>query len=352
MPLYIFPLLALLVAVLYNFLERNKAAVSVALLPAFLFMGLLCINQSFGIDIPAYKIYFEQIIPDGFWKHHVEKGFGALMALVKVIGGDFNLFLFLINLLLFISLFRVFYRYSVYIALSWLIFYSLYYGYVTTILRQGVALAFTIYSIQYILNEQKNKYCFCVILAILFHYSSIIFLPAYWIAHRKPLSVKSAVLLIILFFPFVMVDMTPLFYKIAGIAGVPAGYIDLYLTVEGEAYERAGLSLGLFVKVLFFLIYAISYDKQSKLQCALYNIGLFYLLFYFPLSSISMLSARGLDYYKIFECITIPFALYNQKELALKILFGCVVIGYAFYATFENFKVFEHFNSLLNQIIG
>lgn len=352
MPLYIYPLVFFIFAAFYNFCTRQKIKVKIALFPAFSLLALMLIGQSYGIDINSYRQYYNEIEVTNFWRHHVEIGYAALMALNKMLGVNFNVFLFVLNGLLFLSVYKTFDRYSRYFALSWLLFFSLYAGYFHTILRQGLALVFTIYSLRYIVEQKKNKYLLFCFLAVLCHYSALFFLPAYWMAQRKPLSLKNVSVILIILFPLVLIDTTPVLYKIASMAGINSFYVDLYLDSQSELYERAGMSLGLFVKFAFFYAFAISYNRKNILEKVLYNLNFFYLVLYLPLSSISMLSARGLDYYKIFECITITYAIYNQKNPLIKFLLVLFIFLYSVYAAIGNFRVIQGFDSVLQTLLG
>lgn len=352
MPLYIYPLAFLIFAAFYNFCTLQKIKEKIALFPAFVLLALMLMGQNYGIDINAYRQYYNEIEVANFWKHHVEMGYAVLMALNKLLGFNFNVFLFVLNSLLFLSVYKTFDRYSRYFALSWLLFFSLYAGYFYTILRQGLALVFTIYSLRYIVEGKRNRYLFFCFLAILCHYSAVFFLPAYWIAQRNPLSLKNVSVILFVLFPLVLIDTTPILYKIANMVGVNPFYVDLYLDSQSEMHEWAGISFGLFVKFIFFYAFAISYNRKNILERVLYNLNFFYLVLYLPLSSISMLSARGLDYYKIFECITITYAIYNQKNIIIKFLLALFVSLYAIYATIDNFSIIKEFDSMLQTILG
>lgn len=352
MPLYIYPLVFFVFAAFYNFCTGQKIKVKIALFPAFILLALMLMGQNYGIDINAYRQYYNEIEVTSFWKHHVEIGYAVLMAINKILGINFNVFLFILNSLLFLSLYKTFDRFSRYFALSWLLFFSLYAGYFHTILRQSLALVFTIYSLRYIVEGRRNKYLLFCFLAILCHYSALFFVPAYWIAQRKPLSLRSVSIVLFCLFPLVLVDTTPILYKIASMVGVNPFYVDLYLDSQSEMYERAGISFGLFVKFAFFYAFAISYNKKNILERVLYNLNFFYLVLYLPLSSVSMLSARGLDYYKIFECITITYAIYNQKNPIVKVLIILFVFLYSIYAAVGNFSVIKGFDSVLQTILG
>jgi len=352
MPVFVIPEIFFVIASIYNLSKPPRIKVKVLLFPAFFAFALMLIGNDFGIDIPAYKLYFKEIESVNFWEHHVEIGYAALMEVAKRLDFGFYTFLFIVNSILFYSIYTTFDKYSCYFALSWLIIFSAYSGYFHTILRQGLALSFTIYSLRYIVGRDLKKYVLCCALAICCHYSAIFFFPAYWIANRMPLKLRTGLIILVILFPTVLLDTTQVLYRIAGIIGISPIYINLYLDAQSEMYERAGLSIGLLIKIICFLIYAISYNRNSRLECVLYNLNLFYLILYFPLSSVSMLSARGLDYYKIFECISLPYAVYNQKNTRLKWLFALFIISYCIYSTYINYIKFPKMESALYNILA
>lgn len=352
MPIFVIPGVFFVIASIYNLSRPPKIKVKAFLFPAFCTFALMLIGNDYGIDIPAYKLYYKEIESINFWEHHVEIGYAALMEAAKRLDFGFHAFLFIVNVILFYSLYTTCNKYSCYIALSWLIIFSAYSGYFHTILRQGVALSFTIYSLKYIISKNLRNYVICCLIAICCHYSAVFFFPAYWIANRTPLKLKTGLIILALLFPTVLLDTTHVINRIAGIIGINPLYINLYLDSQSELHERAGLSLGLIIKFLCFLIYAVSYKKNSRTECVLYNLNLFYLIVYLPLSSISMLSARGLDYYKIFECISLPYSIYNQKNMVLKWLFALFIISYCVYSSYINFIEFPKMESALYRMLA
>lgn len=352
MPIFVIPEIFFVIASIYNLSNPPKIKVKVFLFPAFCAFALMLIGQDYGIDIPAYKSYFKELENVRFWEHHVETGYAFLMETARRVGFGFYAFLFVVNSILFYSLYTTCNRFSCYFALSWLIIFSVYSGYFHTILRQGLALSFTIYSLKYIVSTDLKKYVICCLLALSCHYSAIFFFPAYWIANKKPLKLKTSLIILAILFPAVLIDTTYVINRIAGLLGINPLYINLYLDSQSELHERAGLSIGLLIKFICFLIYAISYKKNHPIERVLYNLLLFYLILYLPLSSVSMLSARGLDYYKIFECISLPYAIYNQKNMVLKGLFVFFVISYCIYSTYVNYIEFNKMESILYNILA
>ena len=127
-------------AVIINLFTRNRIAVYYTLFPALLAIFLMLLFNDYGPDIQAYKRFYAEIVPEIFWERGIDLGYAAIMAFVKILGGEFYMFLALVNIMALALIFNVFDRYSPYIALSWLLYFSLYIGYNHTILRQGIAL--------------------------------------------------------------------------------------------------------------------------------------------------------------------------------------------------------------------
>lgn len=328
---YTICMILLVVAVFMNLVTRNRIAVYYMLLPAFVAIFLMLLGNTYGPDIGAYKRFFGEVIPEAFWERGIDQGYSALMALVKGLGGEFELFLMLINIAALWLVFNTFDKYSPYIALSWLLYFVSYIGYNHTILRQGLAIGVTLFSFRYIVKEQVWKFVFCLAIASLFHSASLLFIPAYWIGKIK-WSEKTMYILMALTFPLVLLDTSVLIVKLASLGGMNEALMYAYFDSSSDNFERAGLSLGLGVRLLYFCTFALVYDKNDRVQRVLLNLYSIYLMLYFPLSSVSMLSARGLDYYKIFDCIMLPYAIYNAKNKYYKVVVVIFILGYNIYA--------------------
>lgn len=252
----------LIIAVVVNLASREKLIVYYSLFPALAAILLLLLFNDYGIDIPAYKQYYAEVETGGFLTHHVDIGYGAVMALVQLFGGNFYMFLALINIVSLFLVFKTFDEKSPYIAISWLIYFVMFLGYQQTILRQGIAIAITIYSLRYIVDRNIKMFLLCLILATTMHSTALLFLPAYWIA-KINWSNKIMYILICLMFPFIFLDMVGVIAKIAGLAGVNEGLVTLYLNKDNEYYERAGLSLGLVVRVVFYLFFCTNLQARG-----------------------------------------------------------------------------------------
>lgn len=333
--------------------QRLRGVGNMCLLLGLLLMILIVAGQDYGNDQNNYQLYYESVDWSNAFTFGLERGYVLSMVLCKeVFGFDFYDYLFLINTCLIGVFLYVSWRYSRNFALSLLLFYGMYFFlYETTALRQGVAFCFTLYSLRYIVERKALPFCICIALGFLFHSSALLFLPAYWIASWLKVSTRQAYWLIVLFFPFVFVDMVPLLGQFTQYFADAEKYNDLYISASGEHKERVGLGIGVVVKIIFFVMYASTYSRESVVQTALFRIGLFYLLLYFPCSSISILSSRGLDYYKIFDCIYLTYALYNQKERLLRFSFSVIVFMYITYSLWDTALGVKNFSSVLQDIV-
>ena len=339
-------------AVIINLFTRNRIAVYYTLFPALLAIFLMLLFNDYGPDIQAYKRFYAEIVPEIFWERGIDLGYAAIMAFVKILGGEFYMFLALVNIMALALIFNVFDRYSPYIALSWLLYFSLYIGYNHTILRQGIALSFTIYSFQYIIEKKMCKYLIMIMLGFLCHSAALLFLPAYWIANIKCTN-KTMLFLLVLFFPLVLIDTSAVIAKLISYGGLNEDVASSYFSSSSHSFERAGLSLGLGVRILYFVFFASVYNCEDSIQHVLFNLYGFYLLLYFPLASVSMLSARGLDFFKVLECIMLPYAILKASNIYYKAIITLFVLAYNLYAIPKQYSFLEvTMESALQNIIN
>lgn len=339
-------LFLLLFAVIINLITNNRVVVYYSLFPAFMAIGLLMLDNQFAADQYDYIKLYEGISIDNWNDSLTNPGYALLNAVVKFFGGDYWTLLLIMNLFAIIIILPTFDRYSPYIAISWLIYFAMYLGYNLALVRQGLAMAFGILSFRYILAKKTHKYLLCIILGFFFHYSIILFLPAYWFANKIQISRNTAFILLAIAFPLVLVNFLDIMYWLASQVGVPQWQIDLYLSSEGEHYEQVGLSLGLVIRILFFVGFAITADLSDRLQRVLFNLYFVYLLLYFPLASVSMLSARGLDYYKVYDCLLIPWAIGNIRNVYGHLLYVGFTIAFYVYSVFNQYSLYLQTNNM------
>lgn len=348
------PYLTILVSGFLHTFNVKKLDKPFLILGAILII-LLAAGREYGSvsDLENYQLYYAITSLDDIGHTGLEIGYCFLMAVVKdVFSGDFYVFLFLVNSLTFLAVCSVTYKYSVNYALSLLIYFSFYFFlYEGGALRQGLAMFFTVSSFVFIVQKKAVWFYICVIIAFTCHASAVLFLPAYWAAWHLETKPKTAVLTVLVLMPLVFWDLMPYIGRFFTFFSQADKYTDLYMGTGGHV-ERVGLTLGVVLKVVFFAIYAFCYDKNSPVQCILFRLGWFYLLLYMPLSSISIISSRGLDYYKIFDMITLTYAVKNQKTRLNKVAAATLILAYTAYSLFETTVALKSFPSVLQDMLN
>lgn len=154
-----------------------------SLLLLILFFGL---RGYIGYDWYSYKPNFDKL--DGFqiFGSGYELGFQFYTALIKTFTNNYSVYNFINTLVDFVILFLVIKRYSKSPILSLLIFFGVY-GVALEIdmLRNAKSIMLFLLSIKYIEKREILKFAGLNILGILFHSSSILYLPMYFILNIK-----------------------------------------------------------------------------------------------------------------------------------------------------------------------
>jgi hypothetical protein len=128
----------------------------------------------------------------------VEIGYLFLNSLFRTIGVDINLMFLLISAVTMLVLFRSFQKYipRSFFFLSLLLYYStIYIGLDMSGVRQSIALAIFIFSLQYVFQGKFWKYFLSITIALLFHQSAI-FLLAFYPLFR--IRIKSSIIIAVL----------------------------------------------------------------------------------------------------------------------------------------------------------
>lgn len=132
-------------------------------------------------------------------------------------------------------------------------------------MRQGLGIAVCVYSFKYIKERNLWMYLLCIYVALGFHKTSIVFLPAYWLVLVPMNSTRIFWVLVI------SVLLSPLeLHRFAGglmesvtpqdVAGAYTGYLD-------DRYYGTEVETGLNdVVKIFFIIILIRYDKTACRQ--------------------------------------------------------------------------------------
>lgn len=168
-------------------------------------------RDNVGADFPVYKSMYN----GGFtlyttyldiWKKatfqpnsmEIEWLYVLINRVLYEAGFPFYVLTFLMASISLFLTYKIMEKYSSYPSFSFLYFFMPVYFIVTCgHMRQGVGGAIVVYSIFYIFERKLWKFLFMMFLALGFHKSTIIFLPAYWLV-LLPFTIKHWVVLLII----------------------------------------------------------------------------------------------------------------------------------------------------------
>lgn len=198
-------------------------------------------------------------------------------------------------------------RYSPSFFLAFILFMSLaHYFYLFNIVRQGMAIAILCYSVKFILERQALFFIISVVIATGFHYSSVVFLGAYFLVFRLPV-IFSLVWLISI---FSYVDINPVALILEFFSGHLAQYYPMY-KIDEPTGSSFSLRSAFYQAVALVLVYSISRkgfcEKGANLLMA--NLALVGISFGNFLHGYGWVS-RLFDSYEIFIICALPSAIF------------------------------------------
>ena len=172
--------------------QGNKRYVIVACLLLFAVFGLRdCF--SIGNDSSSSYLHRFQEMPDVSWAEITADGFNENMAfrllmkaVYEITHGDYQVFITLIAAFVTVAFGRMIYRYSPNPLASILYHFGLlFYLFHFSALKQSIAMAILMLAFDQIINRKPVRFVLIVLIASQFHFPSLVFLPAYWIARMK-----------------------------------------------------------------------------------------------------------------------------------------------------------------------
>lgn len=181
-----FVLIILLALYYNNSLKKsimiNKKKYFSITVSVFLILILGLRNITIGID--TYR-YVNKFLNPYIIKNN-EYGYFALMKLIGFFTDNWTIYLFIIAIISIVPISIVIYRYSEWPLLSFIMILSLnYYAFMFSGIRQAIAYALVFLSYIFIDKKKPVIFVLLVLLASTFHFSALIFLPAYLLVKIK-----------------------------------------------------------------------------------------------------------------------------------------------------------------------
>ena len=129
-------------------------------------------------DLEVYEWVYRDLYT-GRFNTHYEPGFVTVMWVCKKMGMSFTGFRLVLGIYNTAIAYRFVRKQTNYHAIAMALYALFPFFMFASVLRSGVASAFVLLAVEQLIkgNSDKKKYVFFIILAILFHYSSVLFLP-------------------------------------------------------------------------------------------------------------------------------------------------------------------------------
>lgn len=328
MSIYILILLVLNIAFIFGDKNRYKNVFLLYIL--FLLFLFASLRYGVGPDYIAYKNIFLNIETMGFKDQYltkgVEIGYIYMIFLIKTICNNFQFQIVLMNVFIFIFFYKGI-RYSkdkyrsIFILYTTIFLYSIFSTY-----RQGLSMMIFLYNLQNIYNKKMIKYLFFAILGGMFHTTSLLTIPLYFIVDKK---YKKYIYIIILIFSIII--SRPEIIKII-ISNIVIFFNNpltrklnyYYFIKNNNSLSRismlAWMSRVFQICWLIFFLYISNWNLNRK-ERIIFNTFYLGIITFILLSTIGVLAGRISDIFEVSLILFIPMILEKLRtRKTLKII--------------------------------
>lgn len=328
MGVFIFMYIGLLMTWFISSRMPRKLGVKFAWITGFLILWLIqALRDEFiGTDL---KFYVPTFVNDNWSVFSVESGYVALNATLRSFTDSPQVLLAIVSFITLYPVSYIFKRYSENICLSYIIFASLVvYHFTFSGLRQAIAIGIIVFSYIFVNKHKLLPFVVCVLIATLFHVSSIVFIIFYPLCNWIKMTDKRYFLLVVIGFGIIMV-LKPILEALIPIIFGEDKYMGY---IEHEAVPAYNLIIVFFAMFLFtFMV------KSPSRQLQTFRMAIFCAVMCQSLGLISATATRIGYYFIPFIALGIPQTIFEMKKSDTNrmILNTCVtafMIFFFFYA--------------------
>ena len=310
--------------------KGKKIYCSIVALQWILLSGLR--DWSVGADTYQYFATFEKIkytswrsILSDNWEYIFhganvkDPGYMLFEKIFQIFSQDYQVFLICIAVIFTVPMAVWIYKNSSMPCLSFIIYSTLfYYFFAVTGQRQTLATALIVFvGYKYIKDKKFLKFAFIAFIAFMLHKSSLVFIPFYFLSHKRITKPYFAAM------SFITLVIALLGKKLYGPVALFMGYSEEQVDYAGGGAETYALILTL-VCVAVLVLYP--WIRQNRIDADL----LCNVTFLTLVSSLLVFQQQGFmrvqQYYSLFIMITIPEALLIIKKRDRSIVYAAGVI--------------------------
>lgn len=333
-PYYSTPYIILIIIFIINgFLESKKNKSRIIIIDIIIFILFFGFRGYIGADWENYYHFFENITSIKIYETNFEPGYYIYNYIINIFSDEYVLFT-IISSTINITFLTIFFN-RCKIPISWgiAIYICMMIIYETNLMRNAKSYILFLYSLQYIIKKQFNKYFVINLIGILFHKSSIIFIPLYFILNNN-YSRKKLIIIYSIGCIFYLCRIPLFLNTIIAIADTLGGsyktLVDFYTSVD--FYMRpANITLGFIMRTLLFSLTLCYYEKLTKNfpygkiainSLLIYNITF---LYFWELFEISV---RIGGMFLFSYCILIPYLYESISIKSNKIIYSAIIWMY------------------------
>lgn len=347
-------------------LRTNKFYSMIYWAITLLFFCMSFLRWERGADWMAYHDFFNSYTE--FFStnsSNFEMGFKTLSVLIKNTIDDYTVFLFIQAAIITFCMGKTMWRYSINPLVSLFVYFALIFANIFFV-RQNVAISIAMFSFTFIEKRQFMKFCLCVLFAIQFHITSIIFLIAYPL-YKMKFSMKTLIwILLICFLSSIVASrvLLSLFGDMGGFVGAKLSHY-LQASEDGGGSMKlptfASLFAGILSRVFVVSATLLLIGKrrlQSEQLNGIVNFYLFGIVIYCFTAPISIGLVRLVNYYDFFIILLIPHIIYTPKRLLNRFVISIIFYVYLFsrfislnnqYGTYGDPSPFTPYKSIFNK---
>ena len=282
-----------------------------------------------GYDFNSYKQIFDNLNFNKIFLTDIEIGFSTVVCCIKALGLGYQWLILLIASISLLFKYKAIEKYSIYPFVSLMIYFSS--NFIIQDfgqMRQGLAVALALYSIQYIKDQKLIKFLSIIFIAIMFHYSAIVFVPLYWLS-KLDLNLKAIISILGISIALFIIMKTGIIEYILYNIIKSQFLINKYIAYTSKGGYLGFLKLTFIFRVGIFILFYLLKDK-IKPNCKYYNVlatgYLLSIFMYIAFNSNVGLATRGSIYFKMLEIFIIPQIIYAVKDKI--IVFNLLFIFY------------------------
>ncbi len=268
---YAIPYVIVFIILLYLYTKERKGDEKAQLLAFGVLLCFIGLRGFIYSDWISYYYFFENLPTltglqyDSLYSDGYEFGFVLYSSIIKTVCSNYFFWVFVNTLIDLLVIYWFFRKYSTSVVMSFILFvtfmglsieFNLY--------RNSKAMSLFLLSIPYLKERKALPYFLLNLGGCLFHLSAFLFLPLYFLLHKRiPKFVVWVTFFIVNILLFCHVSITAdLFTLLSPLLGIEAMSDKLanYL-IQGEMY---GLSFGYIERTVSFIVFALLYNRMAN----------------------------------------------------------------------------------------